>query len=1206
MTANAIALEDIRFMASQRLTDNDDGGGYMSATEIVDGQVNNMFTNTSRLDRVYGKVSIKKGFVNVNTDGTETYSGAHVIVSAPAVDPNISVCIFETGSDSDVRTNARDRIESYVTLGPPMNAWLWGDQPKGSRTLRMFTGEGAELPEIGSVLCLFNDKGLPTEQKQYVRVTDVDTSLDDFTVVVNNRDKDFKRLTLTVGVGDPLEHTFLGAEIDYDDSIKTTVFSTVASDASKYYGVMLPKENYSKDDITLTVQSIFTHLVPSAQAESPMADLTPGEAGPVFESGQGFSFTIPSFVFKGGASLAVGRAIVPGSLTISRNTTPALLEDNGKGILMGGSTQYGTINYELGTVIFSAIDQHTASAVVSCKIGVSVPMLPNSAKRPVDLASRGFNWTVILEPPPKPGSLKVDYMAQGKWFRLTDKGGGELIANTDGAGTGTVNYLTGSVILTCGALPDVDSSILYNWGNPLECVDLSSSVTIDRPEMKHTVSTFPVNPGSISIDWQTGVNAGDNSPVMAKITDDGNGNLIGDGEGSIRYSTGELKWVPALLPIEGESYKVDYESYPIKQGDVGSSGSGSVIVQLPEGDIEPGSVVLNVEVSIGSKPYIYKMFDDGAGGLSADGTSIGYSLTNPTWPGHTIISGITGTIDYVLGKAVIDLTTISGTEKWTEPFRKWWSTTGSVSGLRWVTFYHDEVTTPISWTNSSASSVGYSYRLTASSIDAAEETVHAPDYVLDLTVGAGYTIQPGSVCFEWQGANYMDYNGKLQRNPDPTTGIGAEAGTINYETGECRVSVYGNGSPTVNIKSLVGRIGKQRSSSLCFRCPGAPIRPTSLNLVGTLANGSPINLSSDFDGNLSGAGGHGKIDYETGVVDIFFGEFIADNAEFVGQPWYDPANVKDGQVFKPTDGLAESIKYGCTVYSYMPLDAGLIGLNPVRLPSDGRVPIVRRGDVIVVHNTVTQQLNSGIGVGTTVTLDKEPDSLEIYDSSEMPVRVVSTMYERAGLDVTFGETYTPASYTEPLVAMVKIEDMVLVTDVDITGRITVSPALSHDYPKENTFVSSALKFGDLQSRFYNMFDQETWQDEWSDSLSGDSCIANYNQIGFAPEITNGGAVSEQWALIFDSTDHFKIVGKNYGVIGEGFINQDCQPINSATGKPFFFLDHRGFGSGWAAGNVIRFNTRGASPPFWVARTTLQGPPTEPNDQYVLQLRGDAE
>jgi len=105
-----ISVEDVKLMASQRLTDTDDGGGRMTGNEIVDGNVNNLFPDISRLDRVYGRVSLRKAFVAVQTADNDTYNGAHVILSVPAQDPNVSVCLFSTNDPHDERTAARDRI----------------------------------------------------------------------------------------------------------------------------------------------------------------------------------------------------------------------------------------------------------------------------------------------------------------------------------------------------------------------------------------------------------------------------------------------------------------------------------------------------------------------------------------------------------------------------------------------------------------------------------------------------------------------------------------------------------------------------------------------------------------------------------------------------------------------------------------------------------------------------------------------------------------------------------------------------------------------------------------------------------------------------------------------------------------------------------------------------------------------------------------
>ena len=193
----------------------------------------------------------------------------------------------------------------------------------------------------------------------------------------------------------------------------------------------------------------------------------------------------------------------------------------------------------------------------------------------------------------------------------------------------------------------------------------------------------------------------------------------------------------------------------------------------------------------------------------------------------------------------------------------------------------------------------------------------------------------------------------------------------------------------------------------------------------------------------------------------------------------------------------------------------------------------------------------------------------------------------------------------PLVVNHRIEDMVLVSETSISGSITLAQKTTHAYPKAGTFVSSALVFGDLQARAHGLFDQKTWKNQFSNDIDGDQESASYNEIDYPIQVKNSGAVNERWALVFDSTEHFRVHAELRGIVGEGYISNDCQPLNTATGKPCFCLDRRGWGSGWAAGNVLRFNTEGSTGAIWAVRTTLQGPESEPYDWFTIQPRGDA-
>lgn len=501
------------------------------------------------------------------------------------------------------------------------------------------------------------------------------------------------------------------------------------------------------------------------------------------------------------------------------------------------------------------------------------------------------------------------------------------------------------------------------------------------------------------------------------------------------------------------------------------------------------------------------------------------------------------------------------------------------------------------------------YALASAAAQTATETLPAKPWKICLTQNAvSLPIVPGSISFTWAGNRYVDRMGSIFRNPDPKTGLGVLCGSVDYLTGEVTLDVYDGGDNRITVHSLAGRLGSQYVTEINFRTPGNPLRPGSFTLAGVTMHGERLSVTAaGFDGKISAAHVDGEIDYETGVVKLDFGDWIDDSPAYAAEAWYNPDTVENGKCWKPEPVYADSLTYACVVYSYIPLSATLLGLNPVRLPSDGRVPIVKPGDVVVIHNTATMELGTPSG-GATFTLPRPADSVEIYDSADPPLRVPTSMYrhEQGSAQIVIDTANNDFSgYTLPLVAMHRIEDMVLVSGTQINGQVILSRGVLNAYPKEGTLVSSALLFGDMQSRYFGLFDQKTWNNKFSDDLSGDAASATFNEIDYPVQVLNSGAVTERWALVFDSTEHFRIMAEKRGIVGEGYITNDVQPVNQATGKPYFFIDHRGFGSGWAAGNAIRFNTEGAAADFWAVRTTLQGPESEPYDYFTIQPRGDA-
>ena len=60
------------------------------------------------------------------------------------------------------------------------------------------------------------------------------------------------------------------------------------------------------------------------------------------------------------------------------------------------------------------------------------------------------------------------------------------------------------------------------------------------------------------------------------------------------------------------------------------------------------------------------------------------------------------------------------------------------------------------------------------------------------------------------------------------------------------------------------------------------------------------------------------------------------------------------------------------------------------------------------------------------------------------------------------------------------------------------------------------------------------------------------------------------------------------------------------GSYYWRIPKEAFGSGWAQGNVILFETFPAGGTAWVTRTTLQGPATEASDVATIAFRSDVD
>jgi hypothetical protein len=1108
---------DIKLMQSERLTETDDGGGRMTANEVVDGLSNNLFPDVSELDRTYGRVSLRKCYPAVVTATVDTYYGANFIVSRPPTDPLVHVSLFKTlESDAwfDERSDAQDKVESFVTLGTLSRMKLLGNHYEGQRAMVAYQLTNDPLPEVGSVYAL-----IYLASTQYVRLTDISHEI----VAYTDSQGEFLRREITMTLSDPLRFYFAGGEPSRASSYQppTVIHNTNTVEAVNYYGITPLALAADYGAMQVHVQDYKLPLLPSTQSESALLDIQAGGTR--------------SLVIDAGA----------------RDVTLAKVA-------------------------------HTAITEVSA-------------------VTRQYNYVRSLYPLPGEQTLEVSYRSRGKWYTIYDQDGtGGLI----GDGSGSINYTTGSVVVTLKDLPDVDTAILWGWGSRSH-YEVRTLADIEPYRWEGTASLGAVKPTSFALTWEypTG--------TVRTATDNGAGAITGDGSGEINYSTGKFWCKPNTIPQAGSTPQIAYQYWEaaVETFSVVPDGNGVVTITAAQ-QIAPRS--LDVEwVVIRNKTRYEKQTTQPAASTSRFWQAWAYTTTEETFLESTVttrvtatdiangvlvpvrganVAGAIGSVNYVT-REIRFTTTVPVTHEVTNYYR-------ANSGTTWET--KEDVAAP-----ASPVAVTLHYRPVTAATPGNVETLPAMPLRINLTPFCSDSVVPDSVQFLMGATTYIDRDGSIYRDVNPGTGVGTYSGTIDYASGVVELTDWVGGATSIVLQSLLTMRGQWSEAFMRFRTPGAPLRPGGFYLTATDINGNLLMGSANPSGVISGDHMDGSIDVETGIVEVRFGDLVLDSSLTPGEklePWYNPADIVGGYIWRPLEIFPQTARYNCVVYVYLPLSADILGLDPVRLPMDGKVPIFRVGDVVVVHNTDDINIESPYNNQIIHTGLLRLAYAKLYDGNDNPIPTDRYTVNLDAGTVTLGSV---VGLVTPFRLEHRIEDMALVSDLQINGTLTLTRGMSHSYPL-GSYVSGAVIIGDLFAHVAHLFSQATWTSVWSDTLIGSTTTAQYNDTLYPVTVLNRDCIQERWALIFTSSTVFRCVGEFSGQIATGDINTNFAPNNPATGHPYFTVLAAGWGSGWTTGNVLRFNTLGANCPIWIARTVLQGEATAHTDQFRVQVRGDAD
>ena len=547
---------DLKLRKSERMTDFDDGGGRMAADEVVDGVMNNVFPDLSDADGIRGAVHLRKVFLHVDTANTDTYLDPFAFLTDLPANENVSVLLFDTKSPTDERADARNYYENYRTRGVKSQFVLYGTHFVGQQTLQVYCRSEIASPDIGDVLCLSIEETGYTPHEQFVKVEEV---LSRITTTFTDGGGDFQRDVLIIKLTTALQYEFPGIEdpVRYTTTPITVVRQTQVADAARYYGFAACEEAPQTGDTIIKIASPYIPAVPATQAETALTDQLAGLGSRAYvPAGTAGSLTM---AFSGSASAGAaetryfGTPYVPGSLNLTIGAV-ALRDDGSGGIVAVNESDTGwsgDADYQTGAFSIARDVGWSGSVTAAATPAGVVVEQSYTFARGITATNRNLTHVFQLPGKPSPGTVVVDYLVLGKWVRLRDTGRGQLAGNP-GEGGGTINYATGSIAITLGGLPDVDSAIVVAWGVDVRARNSSGEISIPTPVFRQQLAHGGIEPASLVMTWTSGGSAKTASADAA-------GAITGDATGSIDVTSGIVEFTTAALPDTGEQFHYAYD-----------------------------------------------------------------------------------------------------------------------------------------------------------------------------------------------------------------------------------------------------------------------------------------------------------------------------------------------------------------------------------------------------------------------------------------------------------------------------------------------------------------------------------------------------------------------------------------------------------------------------------------------------------------------
>lgn len=505
---------DIRFAASRVMADVPEGGGPPTNKLIPDGASNAIFPDIPETARATGLVELRQIHLTVRSTDTDALRGAHVIISDPPDDPNVSLTLAMSPGPFAVRTELVNRVEGYLTPAPEYSGYLLENHVVGQRSIQIFQRPRSTSPPINDTIVLVFNEGLVTERKQYVRVIRVSRETRTFTELLNGQAIDFLGDVVTCDISDKLNLDFPGSPPSRGfarQATKTAIRDTVVADSGSYSGVSLLTQPTALADVMLKVANIYSQLVPSSRTETPLLDQRPTAARTltlattprliqtsspphsqrifVTQETRGFSYTF-----------VLSPRPAPGTVTVSWLGLGnwETITDDGVGGLSGQGV--GTINYLTGSMQVtlpslpdpksSVIVQWSDTAPYTNRTATGSPtLLVRAPEFSIDLGQSGVN----------PASVTIAWLSGGAAQSATVNAS----AQVTGAATGSLDAASGVLYLQPNLLPDTGTTFTINFDHRTMVSESLLAVSPDAGGFANVTFTQQPQPGTVRIRWAT-------------------------------------------------------------------------------------------------------------------------------------------------------------------------------------------------------------------------------------------------------------------------------------------------------------------------------------------------------------------------------------------------------------------------------------------------------------------------------------------------------------------------------------------------------------------------------------------------------------------------------------------------------------------------------------------------------------------------------